>query len=77
MHSAGYQLLAQGLRALRCPDGKLLCVFAFTPTPEGAYSRMCARDYGVAEDPATCSSTGPVALYMMRNGLVAAENGTH
>jgi len=35
-----------------------LCVFAFTPTPEGAYSRMFAPDYGIAEDPASGSSTG-------------------
>ena len=61
---------------LRGSDSKLLCVFAFTPTPEGAYSRMFAPDYGVPEDPATGSSTGPLALYMMRTGFVAAKDGT-
>lgn len=48
-----------------------LCVFVFAPTPTGAYSRMFAPDFGVVEDPATGSSTGPLALYMKRNGLVS------
>lgn len=68
---------ARSMGALRGPDGKLLCVLAFTPTPEGAYSRVLALDHGVVEDPATGSATGPLALYMMRHGLVAAEGGTH
>jgi trans-2,3-dihydro-3-hydroxyanthranilate isomerase len=46
-----------------------LCVFVFAPTPTGAYSRMFAPDFGVVEDPATGSSTGPLALYMRRHGL--------
>jgi trans-2,3-dihydro-3-hydroxyanthranilate isomerase len=53
-----------------------LCVFAFAATPEGAYSRMFAPDYGVREDPATGSSTGPLALYMMRHGLASSKDGT-
>jgi trans-2,3-dihydro-3-hydroxyanthranilate isomerase len=57
-----------------------LCVFTFAPTPTGAYSRMFAPDFGVAEDPATGSSTGPLALYMKRNRLVnknfVSEQGT-
>jgi trans-2,3-dihydro-3-hydroxyanthranilate isomerase len=52
------------------------CVFVFTPTPEGAYSRMFAPEYGVVEDPATGSSTGPLALFMMRHGLAATSDGT-
>jgi hypothetical protein len=55
-------------RAEVSPDP--LCVFTFAPTPTGAYSRMFAPDLGVVEDPATGSSTGPLALYMKRNGLV-------
>ncbi len=54
-----------------------LCVFAFTPTPKGAYSRMFAPDHGIAEDPATGSSTGPLAAYMMKHGLCASKAGTH
>ena len=57
-----------------------LCTFVFAPTPTGAYSRMFAPDLGVVEDPATGSSTGPLALYMKRNGLVnknfVSEQGT-
>jgi trans-2,3-dihydro-3-hydroxyanthranilate isomerase len=52
-----------------------LCVFAFAATPQGAYSRMFAPDYGVREDPATGSSMGPLALYMMRHGLVSSKDG--
>ncbi len=47
--------------------------FVFTPTPEGAYSRMFAPEHGVSEDPATGSSTGPLAAYMMRHGLAPAR----
>jgi trans-2,3-dihydro-3-hydroxyanthranilate isomerase len=53
-----------------------LCVFAFAAVPDGAYSRMFAPDYGVREDPATGSSTGPLAAYMMKNGLVSSKSGT-
>jgi len=53
-----------------------LCVFAFTPTSEGAYSRMFGPDYGVAEDPATGSSTGPLAAFMMRHALAPSTDGS-
>ena len=52
------------------------CVFVFTPTRTGAYSRMFAPEYGMVEDPATGSSTGPLALYMMRNGLAPSSSGS-
>jgi trans-2,3-dihydro-3-hydroxyanthranilate isomerase len=52
------------------------CIFAFAPTPDGAYSRMFAPDYGVWEDPATGSSTGPLAAYMMKHHLVSSKAGT-
>lgn len=54
-----------------------LCVFAFAPTPEGAYSRMFAPDYGIREDPATGSSTGPLAYYMMNHGLAPSKDGAN
>jgi trans-2,3-dihydro-3-hydroxyanthranilate isomerase len=50
-----------------------VCVFVFAPTPEGAYSRMFAPEHGVAEDPATGSSTGPLAAYMIKHELVASS----
>jgi trans-2,3-dihydro-3-hydroxyanthranilate isomerase len=53
-----------------------LCVFVFTPTPEGAYSRMFAPEHGVFEDPATGSATGPLAAFMMQNKLVSGAAGT-
>jgi trans-2,3-dihydro-3-hydroxyanthranilate isomerase len=66
----------RGTRTLIGPESEPVCVFVFTPTPEGAYSRMFSPEYGVAEDPATGSSTGPLALFMMRHGLVSGASGT-
>jgi trans-2,3-dihydro-3-hydroxyanthranilate isomerase len=60
---------ARRLKTLIGPDSEPLCVFVFTPTLEGAYSRMFAPLYGISEDPATGSSTGPLASFMMRNCL--------
>jgi predicted PhzF superfamily epimerase YddE/YHI9 len=37
---------------------------------------MFAPDYGIIEDPATGSSTGPLALYMMQHDLISASPGT-
>ena len=51
------------------------CVFVFTPTAQGAYSRMFAQEHGVAEDPATGSATGPLAAYMMEHGLAPHQDG--
>jgi trans-2,3-dihydro-3-hydroxyanthranilate isomerase len=65
-----------GMRQLRGADPELACVFVFTPTPEGAYSRMFAPEYGIAEDPATGSATGPLAAFMMRHGLISRAAGT-
>lgn len=66
----------RGVAELRGAEDEAMCVFVFTPTPEGAYSRMFAPEYGIVEDPATGSSTGPLAAYMMRHGLVARAGGT-
>jgi len=52
-----------------------MCVFVFSPTTDGAYSRMFAPDYGITEDPATGSSTGPLAVFMMQHGLVSGAAG--
>ena len=66
----------QGARKLKGLEEELACVFVFAPTAEGAYSRMFAPDFGVVEDPATGSSTGPLALFMMRHGLASSASGT-
>jgi trans-2,3-dihydro-3-hydroxyanthranilate isomerase len=65
-----------GLSLIRYQDDETLCVFVFAPTAEGAYSRMFAPEYGILEDPATGSSTGPLAAYMMKHGLVSGADGT-
>jgi trans-2,3-dihydro-3-hydroxyanthranilate isomerase len=65
-----------GSRTLRGADREPFCTFVFAPTPEGAYSRMFAPEYGVPEDAATGSSTGPLAAFMMRHGLVSSADGT-
>ena len=64
-----------GLRALIGADSEPLCVFIFAPTREGAYSRMFAPLYGIAEDPATGSSIGPLVSYMLQNGLTSGNAG--
>jgi trans-2,3-dihydro-3-hydroxyanthranilate isomerase len=64
------------MKLLRESHAELMCVFVFTPTPEGAYSRMFAPEYGVPEDPATGSSTGPLAAFMMQHSLVSNAGGT-
>jgi trans-2,3-dihydro-3-hydroxyanthranilate isomerase len=65
-----------GMKRLRGADREAMCVFVFAPTAEGAYSRMFAPEYGIVEDPATGSSTGPLAAFMMRHELVASKAGT-
>jgi trans-2,3-dihydro-3-hydroxyanthranilate isomerase len=65
-----------GMRQLRGSDAEQACVFVFTPTAQGAYSRMFAPEYGIAEDPATGSSTGPLVAFMMRHELISNAAGT-
>jgi len=65
-----------GMAAFKTTDQEPLCVFIFAPTPEGAYSRMFAPEYRIQEDPATGSSTGPLAGYMIRHGLISGAAGT-
>jgi len=65
-----------GSRMLQKPGDEPSCVFVFTPTGDGAYSRMFAPEYGIVEDPATGSSTGPLAAFMMRHGLAPTSAGT-
>lgn len=63
------------LQALIGADSEPLCVFVFAPTSEGPYSRMFAPLLGIPEDPATGSATGPLASFMMRNGLTSGAAG--
>lgn len=53
-----------------------ISVFVFAPTETGAYSRMFAPEFGIVEDPATGSATGPLAAFMLQHNLVAGADGT-
>jgi trans-2,3-dihydro-3-hydroxyanthranilate isomerase len=55
-------------------EEKPTSVFAFTPTPFGAYSRMFAPLLGVREDPATGSATGPLAAFMLDHDLLSSPH---
>jgi trans-2,3-dihydro-3-hydroxyanthranilate isomerase len=65
-----------GARSLRERGEEAFCVFVFAPVANGAYSRMFAPEFGVVEDPATGSATGPLGLYMMRHRLVSGADGS-
>ena len=38
-----------------------------------AYSRMFAPSFGIAEDPATGSASGPLGAYLVEHGVVAPD----
>lgn len=61
---------SNGSKSLKSVHQESMCVFVFAPVAEGAYSRMFAPEHGISEDPATGSSTGPLALFMMRHNLL-------
>ena len=65
-----------GMEKLKDGTTGLVLVFVFAPTPAGAYSRMFAPEYGIIEDPATGSATGPLAAYMLSHGLAPGRAGT-
>jgi trans-2,3-dihydro-3-hydroxyanthranilate isomerase len=50
-------------------------VFVFARTPGGVYARMFAPMSGIREDPATGSATGPLAAYLVANGLIECREG--
>jgi trans-2,3-dihydro-3-hydroxyanthranilate isomerase len=66
---------------VRCSEAsglKELPIFFFSPErkgsgPETVYSRMLAPGFGIAEDPATGSASGPLGCYMVRYGLIAPD----
>jgi trans-2,3-dihydro-3-hydroxyanthranilate isomerase len=64
-----------GLKNLKDTETGPFCVFLFTPTPDGAYSRMFAPEYGIPEDPASGSCIGPLAAFMMGHGLISSAGG--
>lgn len=66
----------QGMTTLTDGSMEPACVFVFAPAAGGAYSRMFAPEYGIIEDPATGSSTGPLAAFMLKHGLVSGAAGS-
>jgi trans-2,3-dihydro-3-hydroxyanthranilate isomerase len=58
---------------------KELPVFVFTPARHGSsgdetiYSRMLAPGFGISEDPATGSASGPLGCFLVRHGIVDSE----
>ena len=65
-----------GAKAICGNRAEPVCIFVFAPTPEGAYSRMFAPEFGVVEDPATGSATGPLAAFMMKHNLAPGSDGS-
>lgn len=63
-----------GAKSIKGPEVGPCGVFVFAPTPAGAYSRMFAPEYGITEDPATGSATGPLAAYMSRHKLLPSSS---
>jgi trans-2,3-dihydro-3-hydroxyanthranilate isomerase len=68
---------ASAVRRLAASRGTSLPVFLFAMSPAGSaetvYSRMFAPDFGIPEDPATGSASGPLGCYLVRYGLVTAD----
>ena len=58
---------ASGLRADTC-------IYLFAHDDAGAYSRMFAPGFGIAEDPATGSAAGPLGCYLVHHRQVATGN---
>jgi trans-2,3-dihydro-3-hydroxyanthranilate isomerase len=65
-----------GMKTLRGTENEPFCVYLFTPTPDGAYSRMFGPEYGIPEDPASGSCMGPLAVLMMRYNFISNSAGT-
>lgn len=52
------------------PQGEIADAFPFALTPDGAYARMFAPAFGIAEDPATGSAMGPLYAYLAKHGVL-------
>jgi len=56
-----------------------LFIFSTQPANDGAtvYSRMFAPGFGVPEDPATGSASGPLGSYLVRHAAAGPEEAAH
>jgi trans-2,3-dihydro-3-hydroxyanthranilate isomerase len=61
--------------------GKDTAVFFFALSPPDAsgtvYSRMFAPSFGIVEDPATGSASGPLGCYLVRHGIISGAAQRH
>jgi len=64
------------LKPIRATEPEPFCVYVFAQTADGVYARMFADDYGIYEDPATGSSMGPLAVFMMQHNLISPSSRT-
>jgi trans-2,3-dihydro-3-hydroxyanthranilate isomerase len=46
------------------------------PAPFMVYSRMFAPEFGIVEDPATGSASGPLGCYLVKHGVVTTEQAS-
>ena len=71
---------AAGFRRLKAATGIDLAIFLFAVSAQGSqetvYSRMFAPEFGVPEDPATGSASGPLGCYLVHHRLVTGDAAT-
>jgi trans-2,3-dihydro-3-hydroxyanthranilate isomerase len=71
---------ASALRRFTRSTGVDLPIFLFAMTPPGSaetvHSRMFAPEFGIVEDPATGSASGPLGCYLLRYGLLSGDAAT-
>ena len=67
---------AAAFRRLGALVGLNLPIFLFATgrgAPHSVYSRMFAPEFGIVEDPATGSASGPLGCYLVEHGLVSPD----
>jgi trans-2,3-dihydro-3-hydroxyanthranilate isomerase len=71
---------AAGFRRLKAATSIDLAIFLFALSGRGGqetvYSRMFAPEFGVPEDPATGSASGPLGCYLVHHRLVTGDAAT-
>jgi trans-2,3-dihydro-3-hydroxyanthranilate isomerase len=71
---------ASAFRRFTESTGIKLPIFFFAMSPSGSaetvHSRMFAPEFGIVEDPATGSASGPLGCYLLRHGLLSADAAT-
>jgi trans-2,3-dihydro-3-hydroxyanthranilate isomerase len=69
---------AAAFRRLDALDSRHPAIFLFAVEPAGApqtvYSRMFAPDFGIVEDPATGSASGPLGCYLVEHAVVSGAD---